>query len=125
MQRTPIHEVSIRSARQAFVEAIRDTGTPVPPPAATRRLTEADVAAVAEAVATALRSAVKEASQTPAPAPRRPDDSVDRGGGDAFRDRGDVLLGDFGRVAPRSYSLSDLADDENAMRYVFGGQPRG
>lgn len=91
------------------------------------RLTAGDLAALAEAAGTAMRTALRETipSRTTAPPPRTPDDTDDRGSGDAYTDRGDILLGNHARTAPRSYSLSDLtAEDGPGLDFLTSGAAR-
>jgi len=114
--KTAIDEVHRRPTHQTVTET-------------SRRLTNADVAAIAEA----FRQAVKEAIHPQAPPPRKPGDSDDQHSGDAWADRANVLLGNHARTGVRSYSLSDLvgdddADDDGARRRVavnavFSGKP--
>jgi hypothetical protein len=119
VNRTTINEVATRPAHQTVTE--------------TRRLTSADIDAIKEAFTSAVRE-----SLTPAPPPRRPNDSEDVHTGDnaGYRSRADILLGSFARGPLRSYSLSDLVatddatDDDNARRQValdkvFSGKPIG
>jgi len=101
-------------------------------------LTNARINELAEKLATAVGRLASEAtrSPTPAPPPRRPNDSDDAHSGDnaGYRNRADVLLGSFAKGPVRSYSLSDLVSshgtsDDGARDRVrnqdrlFGGRP--
>jgi hypothetical protein len=104
MIRTPLHETGNSTT----------TGSPGP---TGRTLTAGDLTAIGAAVGTAFTAAVRE-SRTPAPPPRTPDDN-DGDTGDAYRDRADVLLGSFARVAPTYYSVDQLAKNPDAMGALF------
>ena len=95
--KTAIDEVHRRPTHQTVTET-------------SRRLTNADVAAIAEA----FRQAVKEAIHPQAPPPRKPGDSDDQHSGDAWAGRANLLLGNHARTGVRSYSLSDLVPHDGA-----------
>jgi len=123
---TRVHEVDRGTGRASVSETLT--------------LIRGDLAVIVAATVKALRESAPPAQEaaipTPAPSPRRPNDSDDVHSGDnaGYRNRADVLLGSFAKGPVRSYSLSDLVgshgtSDDGARDRVrnqdrlFSGRP--
>ncbi|MCA1695891.1 MAG: hypothetical protein LC749_14825 [Actinobacteria bacterium] len=76
-------------------------------------------AALTDAILTAMRNHLAETG--PVPPPLRADDPGDKRSGDTFEDRAGVLLGRYCKPQ-RTYSLSDIASDPDALGQVFSGR---